>query len=361
MRALLPLLVPLAACAGVPLREPARDELLALHDAQRRMHLEEDAAGFAALLDEDFCELRDGRLEHPTRAEKEARFRSYFEAVEFLAWDDLRPPEILLSADGTQASVAVTKLVRTRRLEGGEPRVTRSLFAWLATCVRRPEGWRIAAVASTRAPDDATTSLAALRHALGGAARSAALAEVRASYACRGPIGAYRIEMELPRARPWRVAWLFPGQAPAEFELDGSACWSRAADGTRTPLAAEEAAMVRAHAFPRLALAPEDFLPELEHAGTRVEQGRTLERLTARSPGAGTLELDLSNDRLARLELVDTRTSPPAVVTVRFESWREVDGLLLPERVVAVDGKGDWVMELATVSLAFDGENDALR
>lgn len=354
MRQLLPSLFLLAACASTPRPERARVELLALHAAQQRAHLDEDAAGLVALLDEGYCELRDGRILHPTHAELEARFRSYFDAVEFLAWDDLEAPRIELADDGTRATMAVQKLVRTREAVAGEARVTRTVYAWLASCARTAQGWRITTLASTRAPDGVATSLAALRHALGGAARIDALADVRASYACRGPVGAYRIELELPRARPWRVAWLFPGEIPAEFELDGHAGWSRAADGTRTPLAPEEAAMVRAHAFPRLVLAPEEFLPELEHAGTRLEQGRTLERLVARAPGTGALELDLANDRLARLELVDARTDPPAKVTVRFESWREVDGLLLPERVVAVDGKGDWVMELATAELEFD-------
>ena len=116
----LPLLFLLAACASAPGREQARAELLTLHAAQQRAHLDEDAAGLVSLLDDGFCELRDGRMLRPTRAELEARFQSYFDAVEFLAWDDLEPPRIELAEDGTHATMAV-KSVRFeawREVEG---------------------------------------------------------------------------------------------------------------------------------------------------------------------------------------------------------------------------------------------------
>jgi len=347
------LLPPLVACVATPDPVVARAELNALHAEQRRLHLSEDASGFAALLDDDYHELRDGRILHPTRAEKEARFRRYFEAVEFLAWDDLVEPEVRIARDGTLATVAVRKLVRTREDHDGEPCVTRTVFAWLATCVRRPEGWRIAAVASTLAPNDTATSVAALRHALGSEAELAALEHLRAVYACRGPSGEYRLALELEPADSGRIVWTFPGQPESTFEFEGDAVRLLAEGGARTALAPEEAEMVRAHAFPRLVAAPEAFLGPLTRVGSSQEDGRTLERLEAASGSA--LVLDLATDLPLRIELLDQRNTPPATVVVRFERWRELDGLLLPERVVAVDGRGEWVMELDSALLGPGG------
>jgi hypothetical protein len=338
------LLAPLAACRTTQDLAATRAELIDLHDAQRRVHLAEDAAGFAALLDDDFHELRDGRVLHPTRAEKEERFKAYFAAVEFLAWDDLEEPLFHIAEDGSLATVSVRKLVRTREEHEGEPCVTRTVFAWMSTCVRRPEGWRIAAVASTRAENNAATSLAALRHALGGEERLAALGDLHAEYACRGPIGSYRLALELPREGAWRIAWTFPNQPTSVFELDGQAGWLRAADGARSPLPPAEVEMVRAHAFPRLVADPEGFLGTLTRVGTRSEDGHTLERLESTAGNA--LELDLATDLPARIELLDARTDPPARVTLRFERWTTLDGLLVPELVVAVDARGEWSMEL---------------
>lgn len=107
------------------------------------------------------------------------------------------------------------------------------------------------------------------------------------------------------------------------------------------------------HAFPWLALDLAAFFPTLEHAGTRVDAGRTLERLrlTDALGQPATAELDLANDRLVSLELLDTRTDPPSPVRIDFETWRELDGLLLPERVVAHDAHGDWTLELERAEL----------
>ena len=53
-----------------------------------------------------------------------------------------------VSADGTLGSVAVRKEV-TPSVEDSP--TDRAVFAWLETWERGPEGWRLRAVASTRA------------------------------------------------------------------------------------------------------------------------------------------------------------------------------------------------------------------
>jgi hypothetical protein len=237
-------------------------------------------------------------------------------------------------------------------------------LALLAACsspyVEREPGDGAASPEGVAERDDLATSLAALRQALGGEKRLAALADVRASYACRGPGTRYRIEMELPAARPWRMRWLFPGQPASEFELDGQAGWSVAADGQRTELDPATADMARSHAFPRLVQAPEEFLGPLEHAGAAQEEGRLLETLGAVHRPAS-LFLDTATNLPVRLELGDANDPSTRVVRVRFETWREVEGLLVPERVVAVDAKGEWVMELAEVRFEFDAEAEQAR
>jgi len=70
--------------------------------------------------------------------------------VTFDRWDDLEPPRVWVSTDGTLGSVAVRKEVITRSVEDGS--TDRTVFAWLETWERRPEGWRLVALASTREP-----------------------------------------------------------------------------------------------------------------------------------------------------------------------------------------------------------------
>jgi hypothetical protein len=358
----------LAGCAA-PAAD-ARATLLAFHDAQRRAHLERDADAMVALLAEGQIDVRDGVVRRPTRAETLARFERYFGAVEFLAWEDLEPPVITMSDDGTLATMVVQKLVRLRTADpAGGTRVERTLFAWLATCVRGDGGeWKVASVASTRRPVDAEASLAAQRHALGGAEALASVARVRATAHGSGPAGEYTLALDLAPDGPWKLEWRFPGRAPTVFEVHGERGLAlEPRDDVGTPLAPAELApadlapadlaMVRSHAFPLLAWDLGRFFATLAHAGfERDDAGRTLERL-ALTDAVGrpaSAWIDVATDRIARLELEDARRSPPERVTLVFESWQTVDGLGVPRVVVAHDARGAWRLELADVEIERD-------
>jgi len=358
-RALLPLL--LAGCAARPDLARERAALLELHEAQRRAHLAEDAEALVALFADDYFELADGVLRCPTAEESRARFGRYFEAVEFLAWEDVAPPEIELAADGTLATMTVRKLVRLRTRDAdGTERLERTLYAWLASCAKDADGrWRLASVTSTRRPESAETTLAAARRALGPAERLANLRGARATLDCDGPTGPYRLGLDLALDGPWRIVWLFPGRAPSAFVLDGAQGWSVAeGSGERTPLAPAELAALRSHAFPFVVPLFERFFPTREFAGVERDGARSLERLRLVDElghAAGAL-FDLADDHLARLELLDARAEPPAPVTLDFERWQTVDGLSVPRVVVAHDARGTWRMELVGASLRFAGE-----
>jgi len=252
----------------------------------------------------------------------------------------------------------VQKLVRVRTQDAdGATRIERTLFAWMASCVHRDAGWRIASVSSTRRPQDAAASLAAMRHALGGETLIARVRDLSASFSCHGPIGPYRIDMQLPRAGPWRLRWTFPERPERVCEIEGQSGWAIEPGGARTPLSKAEVAMLRSHAFPRLALDPAACFTSMQHAGTRLESGRSLKRLRM-TDGAGqpaSAEIDLGTDLLLGLELVDTSSQPPEPVWLRFESWRRVEGILWPERVVAVDKRGTWTMDLDSLRVELDG------
>ncbi|MSR63589.1 MAG: hypothetical protein EXS08_14220 [Planctomycetes bacterium] len=359
LRALL--LVLLVGCAARPDLARERAALLELHEAQRCAHLAEDAEALVELLADDYFELADGVLRRPPREESQARFQGYFDAVEFLAWEDIAPPEIELSADGSLATMAVQKVVRLRtREEDGTEHIERALYAWLATCAKDAAGrWRLASVTSTRRPESAETTLSAARRALGPDERLANLRGARATLDCDGPTGPYRLVLDLALDGPWRLAWFFPGRAPSAYVLEGGQGWSVAeASGERTPLAPAELAVLRSHAFPLLVPLFERFFPTREFAGVQHDGARSLERLRLVDElgHAASALFDLADDHLVRLELLDARAEPPAPVTLDFERWQTVDGLSVPRVVVAHDARGTWRMELVGAALRFAGE-----
>ena len=146
----------LAACAALPparTADEARRSLLAAHARERETHLARDADRLAALASEGFVLVDGGEIRTLSVAEQRDHFTRYFARVTFERWDDLEPPRVWVSADGSWGSVAVHKEVVTRSVADGS--VDRTVFAWLETWERTPEGWRLRALASTRAPDAA--------------------------------------------------------------------------------------------------------------------------------------------------------------------------------------------------------------
>lgn len=60
---------------------------------------------------DDVVSVNRGIVSRPTKEETKKRFQSYFDRVEFVKWDDIAPPEIRFSNDGSLAYAIVQKLV----------------------------------------------------------------------------------------------------------------------------------------------------------------------------------------------------------------------------------------------------------
>lgn len=145
----LTILVILPSCAPRARHAESEAELLQLQSLQRQAHLEKDAELLTSIFAEDFLSVQNGEISRPSRDESRAMFQAYFDRVEFLAWDDIVPPRIRVSADGTFAHVLVHKRVRLKGRSGEE---SETEFAWLETYERLDRAWRLTAVVSTRRP-----------------------------------------------------------------------------------------------------------------------------------------------------------------------------------------------------------------
>jgi hypothetical protein len=138
-------------CAPTVDLEGDRAELLRLHEEQRVAHLTADADLLISALADDFTNISEGRIERPDRELNRARFQGYLDSVEFLEWDDISPPVIRISADGTMAYVMVHKRVRLLR-DGSSDKEEHTVYAWLETYEKRDGVWRLTTVASTDRP-----------------------------------------------------------------------------------------------------------------------------------------------------------------------------------------------------------------
>jgi len=158
------LLLALLACAAPPVGRPSpkaraadRAELLRLHERQRAAHLKRRADWLVEEWADSLFSVSGGRVSVGRAERGRSGFQAYLDASTFQAWDDIVPPRIRISEDGTMAYVVVEKRVHlTTRDSAGAPQAERTRFAWLSVYEKVDGRWRLAAIASTDRPDSTT-------------------------------------------------------------------------------------------------------------------------------------------------------------------------------------------------------------
>ena len=131
--------------------EAERRELLRLAAEARAAHLAYDPAPLLRAHAEGFVSVSNGKVSKPTKEESLRMFAGYFESVRFEAWDDLAPPVVTLSDDGTLATMLIQKRVRVRP-KSGTGAGSETDWAWLETWRKQGGRWRMQTIVSTSQP-----------------------------------------------------------------------------------------------------------------------------------------------------------------------------------------------------------------
>jgi hypothetical protein len=148
-----PALIPLIflifySCHQLPDLEKEKQEILVLHNKQRKAHLEKNVSLLTGDSSIEFMEINRGLVKTPSTRETEKKFQAYFNAVDFIKWDDVKPPVFQFSDDGTMATTIVEKLVITRQKQDNN-RMDTTYFAWLSVYRKIKGKWHLQAIAST--------------------------------------------------------------------------------------------------------------------------------------------------------------------------------------------------------------------
>lgn len=136
----------------VPPRIADMVEILRMHDLQKTAHLTYNAELLLGNSPEPPVTLSRGNVIRSTRVEDLARFKNYFSSFNFLEWEDIVPPVIRISKDGTMATKIVQKRVRGTRK--GDTVEQHTIFAWLEVLEKVEGKWRLTTIASTDKPGD---------------------------------------------------------------------------------------------------------------------------------------------------------------------------------------------------------------
>jgi hypothetical protein len=132
--------------------EKERYALIRRHIQDRKAHLGKDIPTLLEGIAAEQFNVRDGRVGTSSQAEAANRFTNYFDHVaEFIHWDDLQPPIIQISQDGTMAWMINQIRLHYRSVKNEE---TDAICAWLMVYEKQDDEWVAVANASTfSAPD----------------------------------------------------------------------------------------------------------------------------------------------------------------------------------------------------------------
>jgi|CXWL01.1.fsa_nt_gi hypothetical protein len=140
---------------NVPPRIADMAEIMRMHELQKTAHLTYDAELLLGDSPEPPVTLSRGNVIRNTRVEDLARFKNYFSSFNFLEWEDIVPPMIKISKDGTIATKIVQKRVRgTRKGSNADTAIQHTVFAWLEVLEKIDGRWRLTTIASTDKPGD---------------------------------------------------------------------------------------------------------------------------------------------------------------------------------------------------------------
>lgn len=130
--------------------EKEKYSLIRRHIQDRKAHFEKDIPTLLSGIAAEQHNVRDGQVSISTPADATDRFTTYFNHVaEFIHWDDLQPPIIQISQDGTMAW-----MINQIRLHycGVDNEETDVICAWLMVYEKQDGNWVAVANTSTFAP-----------------------------------------------------------------------------------------------------------------------------------------------------------------------------------------------------------------
>ena len=138
------------ACSP-PKADKAKDlsALAELQKQEQAAHLQEEPAILVNMLNDTLVQIKNGEVTSFTKDQMTSRFMQYFDAVEFIKWEDSQPPVYSISDDGTMAHVLIRKHVEVSIETDSIPTREVTDFAWTELWKKKDGRWKMYVVTST--------------------------------------------------------------------------------------------------------------------------------------------------------------------------------------------------------------------
>jgi len=131
--------------------EEQKKELLELHRKDRRAHFENNAQlALSDKLDQGFISVRNGAVTRRDKSDFQKTLEGYFKNAKYYEWDDLEPPIVRISNDGSMAWMIVrVRVRRTQQNSSGAAVEEKFIYAGISTYEKRGGKWLQVANVST--------------------------------------------------------------------------------------------------------------------------------------------------------------------------------------------------------------------
>ena len=130
--------------------EKEKAELLKTHQQDRRAHFQTDVDLLLADHPEEFIYVRDGKVGRSKKADTRKVFTESFKGATYSEWDDLEPPIVRVSNDGSLGWIITRlKVRRTKKNSTGAEKEEKFVYAGIMTYEKRGGRWIKVANVST--------------------------------------------------------------------------------------------------------------------------------------------------------------------------------------------------------------------
>ena len=148
MRILTILLAISLACTQAPLADNNLNAIKAILAQEQRAHLEKNVSLLFATETDSVLDINHGVVKKISPKAGRERFTNYFNAVDFIKWEDRAAPIFHFSADSTMAVVTVQKQVIVREITTSV--IDTTDFAWTSIYEKKDGQWKMTLITSTQ-------------------------------------------------------------------------------------------------------------------------------------------------------------------------------------------------------------------
>ena len=138
------------SCSQTVDLQKERKAILSLLERERTAHFEKDVSLFMSEFSDSMVSVNSGVVTRASRSARYKRIEKYFKSVDFVKWDDVAPPQIDFSKDGSLAYAIVQKQVILSLKDSLQKTVLDTTdFAWVSIYRKAENDWKVECNVST--------------------------------------------------------------------------------------------------------------------------------------------------------------------------------------------------------------------